>query len=147
MKKTIFVMFLVAAFCWTAVAQKTNDEAAVGKFMDEIAAALGKNDAAALEKLYDADYSVVSPTGKVMSKAERVNEVKTGAIKYDSYVIDDRKIRVRGNTAVVVSTVTMKGKSGDADISGQYRITGVLMKEKEGWKLIAAQSTRISPAQ
>jgi ketosteroid isomerase-like protein len=144
MKKTIFVMLIIAAFCCTAAAQKTADETAVGKFMDEIAAALSKNDAAALEKLYDAEYTVVSPMGKVMNKSERINEVKTGGIKYDSYMIDDRKIRVRGNTAVVISTVNMKGKSGGADISGQYRVTGVVMKMKDGWKLFSAQLTRIA---
>lgn len=142
MKRSILLLMIVFAAS-TFVSGQKNSEEAVGKVLDNVVAALNKNDAAALEKIYADDYSLVSPSGMISGKAERIAEIKNGVTKYESYSIDERKIRVHGDAAVTTSRATIKGMSNKQDISGQYRITAMLAKIKGNWQIVAAQATRI----
>lgn len=63
-------------------------------------------------------------TGKMVTKTERIEALKSGALKYESYDVHDSKIRVEGNTAVVTSSVSSRDSSTGSHSVATYAIRG-----------------------
>ena len=151
MKRILVVAMLVAASSFifsqptrSGANQKGNDEQAVRQLLDKLYAALGRNDAAALDRIYADDYTLVNESGVLTTKAPRLASIKSGELKFESVSFDDVKIRLYGNTAVATYHATFKAQSKGQDIGGQSRVTLTLVKIKGRWQLVAAQGTRIT---
>jgi uncharacterized protein (TIGR02246 family) len=123
----------------------SSSEQAVRQLFDSLVSAYAKNDAAVPASILADDATVTNPLGEVMTKAQRLAEIKPGGIQFDSYTADDVNVRVYGDSAVVTYRASVTGKRGDQDISGQNRVTSVFVKKGGNWQLVAAQSTRITP--
>jgi ketosteroid isomerase-like protein len=124
--------------------QKGNDEKAVRHLVDELYAALGHNDAAALEQIYADDYTLVNERGVMTTKAPRLASIKSGELKYESASYDDLKVRLYGHTAVLTYRATFKAQFKGEEIGGQSRATLTLVKKKAGWQVVAAHVTHIA---
>lgn len=151
MKRILVVAMLVAASSFvfsqptrSSANQKGNDEQAVRQLFNEISAALGRNDTAALDRIYADDYTLVNESGVLTTKAPRLAAIRSGELKYESVGFDDVNVRMYGNTAVATYRVTSKGQSKGQDIGGQFRATSTYVKMKGRWQLVAAQVTRIT---
>ena len=57
--------------------------------------------------------------------------------------IDEMKVRVYGDTAVVTGQSTVKGMFKTQDISGKYRWTDVFVKRDGKWQIVNAQLTPV----
>jgi uncharacterized protein (TIGR02246 family) len=125
------------------VAATPSAEQAVRLVFDELVVSYSKNDAAAPARILADDFTFTSPFGDVMTKEQRIGEIKPGGVQFDSYTVDDVKVRVYGDTAVVTNQATLSGKRGDQVLSGKYRATSVFVKKDGTWQVVAAQSTRI----
>ena len=123
-------------------------EADIKKAVNDMAASLVKNDAAAIEKLYAENYRFVGPDGAVATGAERVASMKSGGTKYESITYDEVTVRsnAEGNGAVSISRATVKGVNLGKPVDGQFRVTHVWSKTKDGWKLANGQTTPITAA-
>ena len=124
--------------------KKGGDEQAVRQTLNELYAALGRNDAAALERIYADDYTLVNESGVLTTKVPRLAAIKSGELKYESISFDEVNVRMYGNTALVTLRVTSKGQSKGQAIGGQFRGTSTYMKMKGRWQLVAAQVTSIA---
>jgi ketosteroid isomerase-like protein len=124
--------------------QKGGDEQAVRQTLDEIYAALGRNDAATLDRAYAADYTLINENGELTTKAPRLAAIKSGELKYESVSFDDVSIRLHGDTAVAIYRAVIKGQSKGQAIGGSLRVTATLIKIKGRWQMLAAQATRIT---
>ena len=137
-KKTDAAMSNSATNNAPATTTSANADADVKKLLDDLAAAVSKNDVAALEKIYADDYTVVTATGDVQTKAQRLEAMKAGDLKFSGVAFTDVKVRTYGDTAVAIATstgtTTMKGAAADAS----YRVTFVANKGKDGWRLSSA---------
>ncbi|MEP6850782.1 MAG: nuclear transport factor 2 family protein [Acidobacteriota bacterium] len=124
------------------------DEAAVKKTLSDLAASMVKNDVDAADKAYSDNYMFVGPDGSVATKAERIAAMKSGDTKYDTLTYDEVTVRVNpeGNGAVSISRATVKGKNMGKAVDGQYRVTHVWTKTKDGWKMASGQTTAITAA-
>ena len=125
------------------VAAPASAEQAVRQLFDELVSSYAKNDAAVPARILADDFTFTNPFGEVMTKEQRIGEIKPGGVMFDSYSADDVNVRVYGDTAVVTSRATLAGKRGDQVLSGQYRVTSVFVKKGDNWQVVAAQSTRI----
>ena len=106
--------------------------------------ALMKRDLATLEKIWSHDYTFTNGQGKLLSRAERLENVKTGATEIHSTEEHDVQVRVYGgDAAVLVSHVTLKAQYSGKEASGEYRHTAVWIKGAGGWHLVANQITPI----
>ena len=123
-------------------------EADIKKAVADMAASLQKGDAAAFEKLYTDNYMFVGPDGSVSSGPERIASMKSGGTKYESIRYDDVTVRsnAEGNGAVSISRATVKGVNMGKSVDGQYRVTHVWSKTKDGWRLASGQTTAITAA-
>ena len=104
-----------------------------------------KGDAGFFEKHLAAGYFGIGGDGKLRTKAESVQDFKSGGIKYDS--IDEREVKVNtyGNTAVVNSVASVKMTANGKPIDGNYRATFVYVKQGGDWREVAFQSTPVAP--
>lgn len=120
-------------------------EADIKKVMDNIVAALSKNDADAMDKIYADNYQIVNVDGSVQNKAERLAALRSGEVKYTSFAYSEPNVRVSpdGNSAVVIGKLSMKGTFKGKTMDGDYRNTLVFTKAKDGWKLASASSNKI----
>ena len=126
-------------------ADKAAAEAEVKKLMDTAQAALAKNDADAMDKIYADNYMLVNTDGSVQTRAERLASLRSGDAKYESFSYSEPNIRVNptGDAAIVIAKLTMKGTMKGKAIEGDFRVTQVYAKRADGWKPITAQATKI----
>jgi ketosteroid isomerase-like protein len=132
----------------TAPVDTKADEAAIKKLMDDAAAALGKNDADAMDKIYADNYMLVNIDGSLQTRAERLAALKAGDVKYSSFAYSEPNLRFNpeGTGCIVIAKLSMKGTSKGKPIDGENRVTQDYRKTKDGWKQITAQATKIEAA-
>jgi len=103
-----------------------------------------KGDAGFFEKHLAAGYFGIGGDGRLMTKAEAVQDLKSGVIKYDSIDERDVKVNTYGNTAVVNSMASVKLVADGKPIRGDYRATFVYVKQGGDWREVAFQSTPVA---
>ena len=106
--------------------------------------ALLKSDTAALEKIYDDSLVYTHSNGSVDDKATYIGNIKSGASKYESLKRDEIKVNVYGNTALVFSHWQVQSLSRGNTVNTNGRYLHVYVKQKDGWKMVAHQATRIA---
>jgi Domain of unknown function (DUF4440) len=130
----------------TAVEQtyKENVEQQIRTLHDRGRQAALKGDAGFFEKHLANNYFGIGGDGRLRTKAEAVEDLKSGDIKYAS--IDERDVRVNtyGDTAIVNSTASVKLTIQGKPISGDYRATFVYVKQGGNWREVAFQSTPVA---
>lgn len=121
-------------------------EADIKKLMETAAAALAKNDADAMDKIYGENYMLVNLDGSVETRAQRLDSIRSGTAKYTSFSYDEANIRVNPEAtgAVVIARANIKGMMRGKPIDGYYRVTQVYSKTKDGWRQVSAQATAIT---
>ncbi len=110
----------------------------------EYAEALIKRDLAALDKIWAEGYTFTNGRGEVLTKKDRMDNIKSGATQFDSINREDEEIRVFGNTAVVTGRVVLKVIYSGKESSGPYRFINVWVKMQERWQIVANQITPIA---
>jgi ketosteroid isomerase-like protein len=150
MKRILIVATLVAASSLvfsqptrTSAKQKGNDEQAIRQLLNELSAALSRNDTAALDRIYADSYTLTNENGVVLPKAPRLAAIKSGELKFESVAFDDINVHLYGSTAVATYRVASKSQFKGQDAGGQFRGTVTLVKTKGRWQVVAAQNTRI----
>ncbi len=118
-------------------------EQAVLKLEQQWEDALLKSDVAALEKLYDDSLAYIHSNGSVDNKTIYIGNIKSGVTRYESMKRDDIRVNVYGNTALVTChwRVQVLARGNKLDTNARY--IHVYVKQKNGWKMVAHQSTRI----
>ena len=121
-------------------------EQEVKQMIEQYRTALTKKDTAALERIWADDYTFINASGAVVTKAERLANLKSGATSLDTIVTDpDMKIRVYGgDVAVAINRVTLKGKYSGKATSGQFQASIVWAKTPSGWQLVCNQITPVT---
>jgi ketosteroid isomerase-like protein len=144
---TLYIALTVTciSFAFGEDQRATTDEQEVRQMIQKYRSALLQRDIGVLEKIWADDYVFVNASGEVLTKAQRLSNLKSGATSLDS--IDEEEnitVRVYQNSAVVTSRVTLKGQYSGKQISGQYRSTLVWVKGPAGWQLVSNQLTALA---
>jgi ketosteroid isomerase-like protein len=79
----------------------------------------------------------------VVAKAQELADILSGEMKTEAATIDEARVRVRGDAAVVTGRATLKGVWHGQDFSGSYRVTATWVKEEGRWQLLAEHASRI----
>src|SRR5262245_18425569 len=119
-------------------------EQAMLKLEQEWEDALLKSDVAAIERIYDDSLIYTHSSGAVDNKSVYVGNIKSGVTKYESMKRDDIKVNLYDDTALVTChwEVHVLNRGNKLDINARY--IHVYVKKKDGWKMVAHQSTRIA---
>jgi ketosteroid isomerase-like protein len=127
-----------------AWSQGGNAEQQINDVTVQVYAALLKADANSLGKLLADDYTAIRNGGILFTKAQEIENLKSGALKYETFDIQDLKIHVYGHTAVTTALVPTKGTINGNPYSNTNRTTRVWVKQNGTWKCVSYQVTRVS---
>jgi ketosteroid isomerase-like protein len=143
MRKLFTVLFLaLAVSAGSAYAATLSEDvlAAVRNYRQSLV----KKDLPALEKIWSDDYRFVNGHGQLHTKADRIADLKSGhsaieTIKHE----EEPTVTMHGQTALVLSRVTIVGKYSGHEVSGQFRSLHVWMFQDGRWQLVFNQLTPI----
>lgn len=145
-------VLLLAALAISLAAQQSGsgksmtaatDKALENRFR-EYAEALTKRDMATLDRVWAAEYTFINPQGELVTKAQRMQNLKSGATEFKSINPQQEKLQVQGDLAIDIGRVTLQGtKYSGQESSGEYRYMNVWMKRQGQWQMLANQITLI----
>ena len=99
---------------------------------------------AAMDGLLADDYMAITPSGILQSKEQALSSLRSGALRFSSLEVSDRKIRIYGTTALVTSRAEVKATGPDGGMSGSYRYTRVYVKDSRGvWRIVSFEASKI----
>jgi len=121
------------------------DEATILKLTDKIRDAALKGDVATFQELYADDFlSVSAVTGSPSTKADAINNFKSGKLKYVTLTISEAAVHFYGpSTALVTNKTEAKGTLDGKDLSGTYRTARLWVKRSGKWQVVFFQSTNV----
>ena len=143
MKRLCLIAFVLFACSYVALAQSSTKEdliALENSFND----ALVRADLKTIKEIEADDLIFTDATGTVTSKADEMQSLKSGDVKFESIQMTDTRVQDFGDTAVVAGRLVEKAQYKNADISGTYRFTDVWVKRKGKWEHVAGQETLVS---
>lgn len=145
---TILALFLTSTFVTHA---QSKDETAIRTAIDAMTNAQSAYDAAALDRLFTADYIEISPVGefdpraKVLTFYTPAEKEKTAGVNVN-VAEDFRSVRVYDDTAVAIVELTFTmSRDGKTAPPRKMMATSVLRKERGVWKIASVQYTGIRP--
>ncbi len=105
-----------------------------------------KGDTSFFEEYWADDYVAIHGDGKLSTKAQEIENFKSGAIKYESIEVREAKIRTYGDTVVAIWLGSVKATINGKPYSGDFRNTRVWVKQNGNWRIVVFQTTRVAPA-
>jgi uncharacterized protein (TIGR02246 family) len=145
--KSLILTAVLGVLSSAVFAQNAADAAAVEKEVrqleEQLRAAAVKGDAAAFERLLADDYTSTSMNGLTRSKGEVIADLKSGAQKTESVSLENVKVRVYGDAAVLTADRTTKSRLRGQDNSGRQREIRMFVKRDGRWQAVAMQTTPI----
>src|ERR1044071_2020712 len=106
--------------------------------------ALVRADLKTINEIEADDLIFTDATGTVTSKADEMQSLKSGDVKFESIQMTDTRTQDFGDIAVVTGRLVEKAQYKNSDISGTYRFTDVWAKRKSKWEHVAGQETLVS---
>jgi ketosteroid isomerase-like protein len=102
------------------------------------------NDVSVMDRLLADDYIGISASGIIETKPEALALRRAGTLHITALDLNDLKVRIYGDTAVVTSRADLEGTNGAANISGKYRYTRVYNRRYGEWKIVSFEASRIN---
>ena len=108
-----------------------------------------RRDRAFFERVEAEEFIFTDSAGGITTKAEDVASLDKppGDFRLVSYDLDDMKVSVYGNTAVVTGRTTTVSRGKDREITNRSRFTDVFVKRSGRWQIVAGHASRIREPQ
>jgi ketosteroid isomerase-like protein len=121
--------------------QDSEDEQALIKIQHEWAEARVKGDSSYTQQLEAEDCTIVWPDGSIVNKQADL-QTMTGDIVFTQFKIDDLRVRLYGDTGIVLGQGTMRARKRNQDLlGGKFVWTDMFVKQGGEWKVVASQIT------
>lgn len=147
---SVAISVAIVAFTIAATAQAPSvtkpgtEEQALLALMQDWMNAEVKADMAYLDQFIADDCVITDPVGAVWTKAQFLGGLKSGQGAVQSFVLDNMKVRIYGDAAVVNGRMTAKQTMNGQDISGQYQCTDTFIRKAGRWQAVAIHLSRIA---
>ena len=143
MKFAPLIAMLVGSACQLSFAQ-TSSEKEVLQFERDACKAFLEADPAALERVLTADFTLTLSNGDVSTRADEINDLRSGKVHYDVFENYDMLARLYGdNMAVVLGKTRVKGTSDGKPFDRVVQFTDTLIKRDGRWHLAAGHVSRL----
>ena len=142
--KTVTLIAFVAVFtCRLSLAQTPAQQEVLGFERDACKAFLDA-DVAAAEHVLTPDFTLTLSNGEVSTRADEINELRSGKVHYDVFENYDMIARLYGdNTAVVLGKTRVKGTAEGKPLDRVVQFTDTLIKRDGRWQLAAGHVSRL----
>jgi ketosteroid isomerase-like protein len=142
MMRTVVVCVLLACLR-PAQSKSSGAEQQIMRIEQEMLAALLKGNTSPSERYLADNYVFTGPDGLSMGKAQSIEDLKSGNLKLEAASLDNSKVQVYGDTAIVTYSSNDKGTYKGKDISGKTRWTDVFVKQKGRWTIVASHGSPV----
>jgi hypothetical protein len=143
MKSATLVALVAVLACRFSPAQ-TPAERDVLQFERDACKAFLDADPAALERVLTADFTLTLSNGEVSTRADEINELRSGKVHYDVFENYDMKARLYGEKiAVVLGKTRVKGTAEGKPFDRVVQFTDTLIKRDGRWQLAAGHVSRL----
>ena len=103
-----------------------------------------RGDTTLLERILADDYTGIGPPGFMLTKQEWLARHQAGDLKYESFSLDEVKVRVYNNDAAILTgRQVQNGAYRGNTIQAQFRITLVFVRQQGQWQLASLQLSTI----
>ena len=123
-----------------------DDEKAVAALDTEYQAAVKKNDAATMARILADDFVLVTGLGKTYTKADLLDEARSGRVVYERQEDSNQKVRVWGDTAAVTALLWAKGTESGKPFDYKLWFSDTYVRTLDGWRYVFAQASTRLPA-
>ena len=104
-------------------------------------------DRAAVDSILAPDWSVIDLTGRVLTKAQVMQELGSGERRIESGSVDELRVRTFGAFAIVTGRSVLAGSYKGQRASVVQRFTDVFAKRNGRWQVIASQGTQVAQSE
>jgi len=119
-------------------------EQEVLRLADAWATAELRGDTTFLERILADDYIGIGPLGFMLTKQEWLARHRAGDLKYESFSLDEVKVRVYNNDAAVLTgRQVQNGAYRGNSIQARFRTTLVFVRQQGQWQLASLQLSTI----
>jgi uncharacterized protein (TIGR02246 family) len=141
-QRIYLIPILISLLAVPLAAQQKADPSATLKALEEKwNSAQVKGDLAAMESLLADTFVYTTIDGALRNKAEMIAEIKSGKLKIQSAKVDDMKVTVYGDAAVITGRWQGKGIEEGKPFDETERWTDTWVRIKGQWRCVASQST------
>jgi hypothetical protein len=142
--KTATLIAFVAVFACRLSHAQTPAQQEVLQFEREACKAFLDADVAALERVLTSEFTLTLSNGEVSTRADEINELRSGKVHYEVFENYDMLARLYGNdTAVVLGKTRVKGTADDKPFDRIVQFTDTLIRRDGRWQLAAGHASRI----
>ena len=121
----------------------SQEEQALMKIQHEWAEARVKGDSSYTRRIEADDCTIVWPDGRIVNKRGDL-ESMTGDIVFTEFKIDDLRVRLYGDSGIVVGEGVIRAQKGKQDLlGGKFVWTDTFVKQGDQWKVVASQITSV----
>jgi ketosteroid isomerase-like protein len=110
-------------------------EQEVARLADAWATAELQSDTAFLERRLSDDFVGIGPLGFLLTKQEWLARLQSGDLKYDALTLDEVKVRVYNEAALVICRQVQEAAYRGNPIMAQLRTTLVFVQHQGQWQL------------
>jgi ketosteroid isomerase-like protein len=143
MKTATLVAFVAVLACRSSLAQ-TPTEQEVLQFERDACKAFLDADVAALKRVLTPGFTLTLSNGEVNTRADEINELRSGKVHYDVFENYDMVARLYGDdVAVVLGKTRVKGTADGKPFDRVVQFTDTLIKRDGRWQLAAGHVSRI----
>src|SRR5262245_33628460 len=138
------VIGLLGILCAQFLQAQAADGKDVLQFERDACKAFLDADVAALERVLTPDFTLTLSNGEVSTRADEINELRSGKVHYDVFENYDMLARLYGDDlAVVLGKTRVKGTSDGKFFDRIVQFTDTLIKRDGRWQLAAGHVSRL----
>ena len=142
--KTAALIFSLAVVAFQFSLGQTPPQQEVLQFERDACKPFVDADVAGLERVLTADFTLTLSYGEVNTRADEINELRSGKVHYDVFENYDMLARLYGNdAAVVLGKTRVKGTADGKPFDRIVQFTVTLIKRDGRWRLAAGHVSRI----
>jgi len=105
-----------------------------------------RGDTTFLESTLADDFIGIGPLGFMLTRQEWLARHQSGDLKYESFNLDEVKVRVYNDAAVLTGRQVQNAAYRGNSIQGQFRTTLVFVQQQGQWRLASLQLSTIGQA-
>jgi ketosteroid isomerase-like protein len=126
-----------------AAATQPNDRDAVAELDRTYQAAVKRNDAAAMDRIFHPDFQLVVGTGRRSNRQDLLREARSGSIVYE--VQDEepgtQTVLITGDTAIVTAKLRIKGTIKGTPMDRTLWFSDTYVRTPTGWRYFFGQAS------
>lgn len=142
-KPLLLAIFLVLTHTASYGAQESKAEQEIRKVDQERVAALLRADVPMLEKFMTDDFTYTHSNGATQTKTEFLSDMKNVTWKFLGLELQDIKVRVYGDSALLTGRCHLIGMVRGKDVSFPMHFSEVYKRNGKQWQWVMYQSTRL----